>query len=315
MVNTRTEELQASQEKILLQNKFLSEKQNEILTQNEELRQTQEELQTQRDYIEQKNQALEEINKNINLSIMAAKEIQQAILPSDDGLNQYFEDYYLLYKPRDIVSGDFYWAESIEGNLWLIVADCTGHGVPGAFMTLLGKNFLDKLIMQDNISSPAEVLKQLDTEIRVNLNQKERNGQRGMDLMILKINDYLSDYKVITYSGAKSAIYVYDNLEKNLIEHKGDRIAIGGFKAGEVQFNDYEIKTRKGNIIYLGTDGYQDQNNYARKSFSKRRFKDLILSIAEKELSEQKIMLEQRLNEYMKNTTQRDDILLMGIRV
>lgn len=313
-VTERTKQLQSSQDKIVEQNKNLQEKQSEILTQNEELKQTQEELQAQRDYIEDKNRELQKVNENIKLSISTAEEIQKAVLPPVNILSQYFKEHFVIYKPKDIVSGDFYWITPLEDDLWIIAADCTGHGVPGAFMTLLGKNFFDKLIKQDRVQLPSKVLEELDREIIASLNQEQTAGRRGMDLVVLKFENYLKQEKKLQFAGAKNSIYVVDK-DQELQEYRGDRMEIGGFKTKQIKFEDYLIDLSEGATIYLGSDGYQDQNNFKRKSFTKKRLRDLLASIADQPLSQQQESLEEALSQHMVNTVQRDDILLMGIKV
>jgi len=314
-VNERTNELKQSQEQVLLQNQDLQEKQNEILTQNEELIQTQEELQTQRDYIDEKNKELQKINDNTKLGIEAAKEIQNAILPSTQVINQYFKDHFLLYKPRDIVSGDFYWIDQIEDDIWLVVADCTGHGVQGAFMTLLGKNFLDKIIKQDKLALPSLVLQELDKAVFTTLRQDETQSRRGMDLAILKFENFLNGGTKLKIAGSKNSVFIVDSNTGELAEYKGDKIDIGGHKSSEKVFTDREILLKQGIVIYAGTDGYHDQNNFDRKRFSKRKLKNLLASIANKPMTTQHEILESSLKEQMKNTSQRDDILLIGISI
>lgn len=310
-ISERTEQLKSSQQKILSQNSELQIRQNEIVTQNEELKQVQEELQTQRDYIEKKNIDLEEKNRNINYSIMAALEIQKASLPSEDNFRSYFNNFFIFHKPRDIVSGDFYWLEKVDNALWLIVADCTGHGIPGAFMSLFGKSFLDKLILQDMINSPSEVLVQLDLEIRKSLKQDENRGLNGMDISIVKFKDIETNKSIIEFSAARNSILILKNNE--LIEIKGDKASIGGYKNKNLSFTNHEITLGSEDIIYLSTDGYKDQNNFKRKSFSRKRFYDLIYSLKDTPLTTQKKILEEQLNDFMVDTEQRDDILVLGL--
>lgn len=300
-VKERTQELQVKQE--------------EILTQNEELRQTQEELQTQRDYIEQRNKDLAFKNAQINQSIHAAETIQQAILPSNNAFKEYFKDYFLIFKPKDIVSGDFYWLSKQNNTLWLAVADCTGHGVPGAFMTLLGKNILDNIINVKNVETPAEVLEKLDYEIKTVLRQEETGSNVGMDLILLKLDLTDSNKIAVTFSGAKSMLYVFHESYDKLLEYKGDRIAIGGSRKINLNFTNQQFNIEQNTSLYLASDGFQDQNDVHRRSFKRSKLKEFLFENASTSFANQKDLLLSTLDSHMEGTDQRDDILLLAVKV
>jgi hypothetical protein len=234
--------LKKQHDKILLFSQDLQEKHQEIVTQNEELHQQQEEIIAQRDYIEQKNleletnnqkiqanenvlkkalvklkdseeeikrqnQALAERNRLVNSSLNAAKTIQNAILPYQEKLNDLLQDYFIIYHPKDVVSGDFYWLNKVNQSTILIVADCTGHGVPGAFMTLIGNTLLDKIIRVWQILSPAEILSRLHEEVRIVLRQAETGNNNGMDMAVINLEPLTKTQFKITYCGAKLPIY------------------------------------------------------------------------------------------------------------
>lgn len=312
-LKNQTERLE---KKVKLRTAELQEKQSEILTQNEELLQSQEELETQRDYIKLRSEELENTNKHINHSILAAQHIQMATLPSHEKLAEFLGDYFLIFKPRDIVSGDFYWISNRTDSKWIVTADCTGHGVPGAFMSLLGVNILDNLINTEKTDTPAEVLESLNQEIKTALNYAENEVSMGMDLAILKLPNERSESGLsFQFAGAKNDLMVYDYSKKKLEIHRGDRILIGATTNKKKEFQNHDITLPKESVIYLGSDGYQDQNNTKRARIGSKRLRDTLEKSGHIPLREQKKNLLSILETHMEDTEQRDDILLMGIRV
>jgi serine phosphatase RsbU (regulator of sigma subunit) len=347
-VKKAQKELEKQHSKILLINQDLSEKNQEVNTQNEELFQQQEEIISQRDYIEKKNQELEltnqkikanetilrkaldrlkeseekikqqnqelaERNRLVNSSLNAAKTIQNAILPYQEKLDKLLNNYFVIYQPKDMVSGDFFWLNKVGDITILIVADCTGHGVPGAFMTLIGNTLLDKIVRVWNIVSPAEILTRLHEEVQIVLRQKETNNNNGMDMAIVSMQGIDNQQVKFTYSGAK--IPVYYATENAIQVLKPNRKAIGGEQNDAKSFSNQEIILSKGSIIYMGSDGFVDQNDEKRIRFGEKRYKALLEKINNLSLSEQKTVLVDELENQLQNTTQRDDILVLGFRL
>jgi ligand-binding sensor domain-containing protein len=306
IVNQRTSELQVA-------NMNLVNQKEEIATQNEELRQSQEELEAQRDYIEIRNKQLTQKNTLINQSIKVALSIQQSFLPSEQLFNDSFSEHFILFRPRDVVSGDFYWLHHTENATWLAVADCTGHGVPGAFMTMLGKSLLDRLIDVKKIDNPAEVLQKLDEEVIETLRQQETNNNAGMDIILLKIIQDNSPR--VLYAGAKNSLYVVEK-DNSILEYKADRMSIGGVNKKMVSYKNHQVTINNGSQLFLTTDGYQDQNDLNRKSFSRKKITQLFQEINSLPSPKQRQqLLAQTLDKHMKDTEQRDDILVIGVKI
>ncbi|MCC5943579.1 MAG: SpoIIE family protein phosphatase [Bernardetiaceae bacterium] len=287
----------------------------ELAESNEELNQTNEELEQTLEVINiQKNQ-LEDKNRHITDSIQYAQKIQQAILPPFAYMSQYLEDYFVLFKPRDIVSGDFYYFEAVDEDKLIVAAiDCTGHGVPGAFMTMIGTEILNESIQSKKIHEPDMILNKLHKQIRNALRQKETKNRDGMDMALLSID---KKQKQVDYAGAKnSLIYIQNN---TLYQIKADKMSIGGEqKEKERIFTKHTIDASQPTIFYLFSDGYQDQfGGERKKKFMIANLKKILLEIHHLPASEQQVILDQKIMEWMKtgNEKQIDDILVMGIRV
>jgi serine phosphatase RsbU (regulator of sigma subunit) len=300
-VEERTHELQSSNE--------------ELQVMNEELSQTQEELQTQRDFLDDQNITLQSQNKQIQDSIRAAELIQKSILPYQSKLENLLQDYFILNRPKDVVSGDFYWVHEHNDEIILVVADCTGHGVPGAFMTLIGSSLLDKIVETWQITSPNLILKKLDEEIKARLYQENAvYNLGGMDAVVINFKKE-SIQTTITFSGAKNNLLYFHSKDKEFHEVKATRKSIGAKDNNTKKFENTIINLPTGSTLYLGTDGLQDQNNTKRKRFGSLRLKQTFEAYSNLPLDEQKTKIEATLDEYMKGTSQRDDILWLGLRV
>jgi serine phosphatase RsbU (regulator of sigma subunit) len=275
--------------------------------------------------INQQKLWLEKQNKEIRASIRYAQTIQQAMLPANNQIEKYF-DPFILYLPKDIVSGDFYWITTRESlsasgdsilSVYFAVVDCTGHGVPGAFMSMIGNRLLNEIVMERKIESPAEILGILNHSIREALRQEETDNNDGMDLALCRF-DFTSAGKInLVFAGAKRPVYIIKNSENRLITHNGDRKSIGGYSLSkrEILFTDYEQKLKKGDMIYLFSDGIIDQNGPDRKKFGRVRLEESMIDCAKLRPAEQFAVIDQRLREYMNNEDQRDDITLIGLKI
>ena len=245
--------------------------------------------------------------------------IQQAILPFENKLENILKDYFVIYKPRDVVSGDFYWANTIyDGKSkvnMLVVVDCTGHGIPGAFMTLIGHTLLDKIVNTLKITNPAKILEILHVEVRKVLKQKFTQNNYGMDMGVLVWKQLNNGTCKLNFSGAKNHLYYYHAENKYLDILKGDRTAIGGQQQDNVHFNNRELILPKGSHIYMATDGFEDQNNVKRRSFGRKKLAEQLKNNVCQPASIQKHNLLNMLNEHMSGTNQRDDILLIGFKL
>jgi ligand-binding sensor domain-containing protein/serine phosphatase RsbU (regulator of sigma subunit) len=314
LVEQRTTELAAKNDHLQQAYDLVNDQKIEITTRNEELQQQQEELASQRDFIVEKNEVLERQSRQIQMSINAALTIQKAILPYQKKLDTLLKDYFVLYRPKDVVSGDFYWLNEIDGKTIFVVADCTGHGVPGAFMTLIGNTLLDKIVRVWKIINPADVLETLHREVVTVLRQTHTGNSNGMDAVVMQVQNGKYPLQV-TLASAKMPIFCKRKEGGALERIKGDRRHIGGIQKGEKRFTNKTIELHPGDMIYAGSDGYTDQCNSSRKSFGTRRFMELINQVSELPLASQQQQFEQAMDHYMEGAAQRDDILLIGVRV
>jgi serine phosphatase RsbU (regulator of sigma subunit) len=308
--------------KLIKANENLLEKQNEIeqqnheiKTQNEELHQYQEEITAQRDAIELKNRQLEEIHKQITSSIQAAQLIQMAMLPHKSKIERVFPSHFIIFKPKDVVSGDFYWVDKIGTKIFIIVIDCTGHGVPGAFMSLIGNTLLDKIIRVWNIHQPSEIILQLHNEINRHLAQEESGSHYGMDASFVSL-DAISEFEWnLEFSGAKSDIWLLKPQSPKIEILKGSRRSIGGNQNISTPFTQKSVIIPKSTLLYIGTDGFADQNDVCRRRFGEVKLMEILIRHSKTPLTAQKEYLTQELNDFMQNTTQRDDITMLGVEL
>ncbi len=269
-------------------------------------------LKQKNDIIYKQKEQIEQKNTLITDSIDYAKNIQEAILPPAVILSKHFSSSFIFYKPKDIVSGDFYWMfeEKVNGNIYVAAADCTGHGVPGAFMSLLGFIMLDDIARNIHLT-PAEILKQVNTQLMSMLHQKTENttGKFGMDIAMIKFS---KQKKEITFSGAHNPLLIVSNGE--VIEIKADRVSIGTTQ--ECSFTNHTVQVKEGDMVYLYSDGYQDQiGGEKRKKFLSFHLKELLQQIYTLDPERQKEELDKRHMEWRTKTDQTDDILVMGLQV
>lgn len=251
-------------------------------------------------------------NKLINHSIRYAESIQNAVLPDMEFMKKEMPEHFVLFKPKDIVSGDFYWVKKISNFLIIAVVDCTGHGVPGAFMSMLGISFLNETVTKTKFDKANEILERLRKMVKVSLNQtgKYSEPRDGMD-MALCILDL--DNKEMQYAGAYNPLYLIRDGE--LIEYQADRQPVA-IHCVEKEFTNHVIKLQEGDTFYIFSDGFYDQLGGTKyKKFLSKNFKTLLLEINKKSMDQQKDLLDKTLKEWMKNYEQIDDILVMGIRM
>lgn len=272
-------------------------------------------IRTQKFQIEDQRDKLDLQNKKINSSIQYAQNIQQAILPTSKQLDKHFE-YFLTYKPKDIVSGDFYWYVEFNNRVYIASIDCTGHGVPGAFMSMIGSRLLNEIVIEKTILDPAKILSTLNDKIITALRQNETENEDGMDVCLLCFEDINQKNKAI-YTGAKRPLLIYRSDKKSIEEIKGDRLAIGGSKNEnrDKDFTSHSININKGDIVFLSSDGLTDQNNAERKRFGSQRLNDLVINNSHKNLIELKAIIESELENFKQGEEQRDDITLIGLKI
>ena len=247
---------------------------------------------------------------NIKSSINAAKRIQHAALPSDLQMNQLLPDNFVVYQPKDVVSGDYYWLSEKNNKVIFAAADSTGHGVPGGFMSMLGISNLNQIIAEDTYNTAADILSQLRTNIKNTLGQEAGAELReGMDMVICI---YDKSKKTIEYAGAYNPLLLVRN--KEVIKYAGDKMPVG-IHHREDPFTNHIIDIQNGDTVYLYSDGYQDQfGGEHNKKFSPKRLRQLLLEINTFPMQRQKEEILNAFNEWKKDTPQIDDVVLMGVR-
>ena len=263
--------------------------------------------------IEHLLEKLETAHKDIKDSINYAKRIQNAMLPDTALLSDSFPKSFILYKPKDILSGDFYWFKK-EGNTSFISAvDCTGHGVPGALMSMIGIEKLNNAVAKTN--EPSEILKQLNKSIEIALCQSTHyeHSQDGMDIALCAID---KETRILKFSGANRPPWIIRHGQTELEEIRGTKKAIGGLTMGiSPDFENHEIKLELGDTFYIFSDGYADQfgGEQKQKLFTKR-FKELLLSIQDQTMQQQEKYLNNFIEDWKAGADQVDDILVIGVR-
>ncbi|MDA3954033.1 MAG: SpoIIE family protein phosphatase [Bacteroidales bacterium] len=252
-------------------------------------------------------------NRSITDSIAYACRIQTAILPSKEFAEEILPEHFILFRPRDIVSGDFYWMTKKGNNIVIIAADCTGHGVPGAFMSMLGVSFLNEIVNRHEVNLASDILNSLRKDIKKTLGQEGKEGEAkdGMDIALCIID--LEKMKM-QYAGAYNPLYLFRNNE--LIEVKADRMPIGIYVKEKESFTNNVIDLHKGDVFYISSDGYQDQfGGEDGQKFKTKNYKQFLLEIHQKPMAEQREILDKRIDEWRGDWEQIDDIIIVGIRV
>jgi serine phosphatase RsbU (regulator of sigma subunit) len=251
--------------------------------------------------------------KELNQSLRYASYIQKALLPSEKTISKYLPEHFILYLPRDIVSGDFYWISKKGNQLYLAVADCTGHGVPGAFLSILGISFLNHIVDRNNCITASSVLNSLREHIMKSLNQTgdEKEQKDGIDMGICII-DYNSNK--LHYAGAFNPLYIVKK-DNRIFELPGDKMPIGIAPEIEVPFNNHLVDLEKDDMVYLFSDGFVDQfGGTEGKKFKYRPFRNFLLSINKMPVELQKSSLIKTFENWKGDNPQLDDVLIFGFR-
>jgi serine phosphatase RsbU (regulator of sigma subunit)/Flp pilus assembly protein TadD len=261
--------------------------------------------------ISAQKEIIEEKNKDITDSINYALRIQQAILPLDQKISKYLKEYFILFRPKDIVSGDFYWFQEKDGKIILAVVDCTGHGVPGAFMSLIGNDLLNEIVNGRSIHNPGHILQELNKGVHHALKQEETNSRDGMDLVICVLEG-----KRLAIAAANNPVWIYRKNKAQIEEITATKAAIGGHTPAEHLFETTLLDILPGDAVYLFSDGLADQFGGPKgKKFKYKQFKDLLLAAASQPLPEQKKNLEQAFDNWKGSQEQVDDVCVVGLRV
>lgn len=314
-------------------NDILNETNSILLKQKKEIETQAENLKLANAKISKQKEIIESRHKHTTDSILYAKRIQKAIIPTSSTISNIVPEHFILFKPRDVVSGDFYWIRKINQYLIIAVADCTGHGVPGAFMSVLGVSLLNELVGREEITSSDQLLNLLRAKIKISLNQtnKTNEAKDGMDIAVCVID---TDTNTLQYAGANNPLFIIreSNLPEadrkeiqavkvsessgfKLFHLKADRQPIGIY-VKETPFRNNTLQLQKNDKLYMFSDGYVDQiGGKHQRKFMIKNFKELLLEIHSKPFIEQKEVLEQTINTWKNNTEQIDDILVVGIKI
>ncbi len=249
----------------------------------------------------------------ITESIKYASRIQSAVLPVENDFSKYFSDYFVFFKPRDIVSGDFYFLQKVNNYILFAAIDCTGHGVPGAFMSMLGMAFLNEIVRKSEVTQANHVLNMLREQVKTSLKQTGKRKERkdGMDMALCVIN---TENNEMQYAGAYNPLVLIR--ENKIIEYKADKMPIGVYVKEKETFTNHRIKLRKNDKIYLFSDGFSDQTGGEQKEkYMAKPFKRLLLQTSTLTMNAQKEKLEQVFNEWKGDMKQIDDVVIIGVEI
>ncbi|MFQ3581576.1 MAG: two-component regulator propeller domain-containing protein [Chloracidobacterium sp.] len=290
----------------------IAERTQEVTRKNEELAARNLEIESRNSEIAARNLEIEDQRRGLLESLTYARTIQQAMLPTVDALNAALRESFVLWKPKDIVSGDFYWFHQQRGRVVLVVADCTGHGVPGALMSMIGNDLLGQIVVEHEVYQPARILEALHNGVRRVLKQDgETPLPDGMDAAVCTFDQ---QERMATFAGARQSLYLVD--DGVLTEIKGNRHAIGG--SGRERrprvFTNHTVMVSPGAMLYFTTDGFADQPSERGKKFGTRRLQALLAEVAGLSLAQQRVRLEAELLAHMGDEPQRDDITIVGVQ-
>lgn len=291
------------------QKKILEE---QVRERTRELEQANVEIQAQRDLARAQRDKIAEQKKEITDSILYAERIQRSLLPQPEKIKAAVSDSFVLFKPRDIVSGDFYWTAETDHKAIIVAADCTGHGVPGAFMSMLGISFLNEIISENKITDAAGILNRLRHQVIDALQQKGTPGEAkdGMDLALCVLDKRSAK---LQFAGANNPLYYIRNGE--LYEIKGDKMPVA-IHVKMDSFTNHELTVSPGDVFYLFSDGYADQFGGPNgKKFKYRSLKELLVSIHQKDMNEQCEILDKQFEEWKGDNDQVDDVVIVGFSI
>lgn len=264
----------------------------------------------QKNILLEQKKIIERKNRNINDSINYALKIQSSLLPSEGSFSSLFTDFFILYCPKDIVSGDFYWMEQIDDDIYVAVADCTGHGVPGAMVSVICSNALNRVVKEMKMRNTGEILDHVTEVVTDHFSKGDFRMRDGMDIAFCRIN---LKTMLLEYSGANNPVYVVS--EDGFQSLPSSRQPIGEYPDRK-EFDSIELQLKPGDQVYMFSDGYADQfGGPAGKKFRSRKFRELIKTAADLPMSQQRDLLERRFIEWRSDLDQVDDVCVLGIRI
>lgn len=319
-ISTRAYMLKQKDNKILAQqrdeivgkNNELSLFNEEVIAQRDEIEAQRDEIEAQRDLVQKQKEQIEQTHHDISSSIDYAMRLQDAMLPSPVLLEEHFSGHLIFFRPKQKVSGDFYWWTRFDDRVIIAVADCTGHGVPGAFMSLLGASLLKEIVNREGITRPGHILDRLREEVIVALNQKGALGEQkdGMDMSLVSIHP---ESLHCQYAGANNPLYLIRRGQ--LTTHRPDLMPVSYYEE-MTPFHTTEIQLQKGDQLYLFSDGYADQfGGEHRKKFKYKNFRQVIREYADLSLPRQQQVLSDTIREWQGKNEQTDDMVIVGIRI
>jgi serine phosphatase RsbU (regulator of sigma subunit)/Tfp pilus assembly protein PilF len=302
LLNEKNTTIESQKEEITVQRDNLSE-------QNMQIQQQKEEILVQRDHLAERNGKIEYQNNQINDSIAYARQIQDSLLPSQTMLKLILKDFFIFFKPKDIVSGDFYWLFKKDNKVFLAVGDCTGHGVPGAFMSVLSISLLNEIVKGEHLTEPSDILNQMRALVISSLKQttEKMGGKDGLELAFVTLD---LEKGLLKYSGAnRPLLFIRDG---ELVEYKTNTMPISSYvKMNE--FDQIEIQYKNGDTIYLFSDGFYDQfNGKTNKKYSKKRFYELLKKNSKKPMSDQDQIIRVAFETWRSGEEQIDDVIVLG---
>ncbi len=303
------QKIEQTNKALTILNASLEEK---VLQRTEELIKSNRELEKATQELFSKNKIIEEKNKNIQSSLNYAKRLQTATLPSTEAIQQHLNNSFVFYQPRDVVSGDFYWIERIENKVVIVVADCTGHGIPGAFLSTIGVVLLNKIVLDGKVTTPNKILSKMDYHVPQTFRHNVTSIADGMDMAVCTLN--LDDLS-LEFSGAKTPLLLLKDGELMVI--KGDKSPIGGHYKQSSTFKNHCLQLAKGDQFFLYTDGFQDQfgGEHGKKVMA-APFRKVLFRVAQNPINEQLNLLTKILNNWVGSSyRQIDDILVIGIKI
>jgi serine phosphatase RsbU (regulator of sigma subunit) len=301
-------------ELLAIKNQEILQQKEEISAQRDAIEEQKNEIEKQRDVAEKRGDEIASQNQKITDSIEYASRIQSAVLPPLAIMNAILPSYFIMYRPRDIVSGDFYFVRKAKNKTVVAAVDCTGHGVPGAFMSMLGSSLLTEIVGKELFENAADILERLRENVKNALHQTGGNDDKtsdGMDCALCVI-DYENNY--LDFAGANNPLVIIRNEE--MIEYNGDRMPIGVHLIEEGAYTNHRIELQANDMIYMYSDGYQDQfgGDKGRKLFI-RNFKQYLMDVHKMPPAEQKIQLEALFDAWKGNYKQIDDVIVMGLKI
>lgn len=296
-------------------NRFLAYQKQEIELQNEEILQQSDEIATQRDYIQIQNEELKSQHQQIKDSIFVAENIQKAMLPLSTQFEEKFKDHFIIYNPKDIVSGDFYWLSSLGSTTYLAVVDCTGHGVPGALMSMTGQHLLHEILHQQKITDLTQIVQRLHESILHTFRNHTRTHNIGMEIALCAFTPGNQETTQIEYVGTKRPMYYFEDGKLQII--KGCRVSVGDKQKPTIlnHLNYHKLMLSQNTMFYLTTDGLVDTPNPQRMRFGTKQLLEVLTEIGGMPPVEQKDILLQKIKAFQRDTPQRDDVTVIGVKI